>query len=112
MMRGNRDIRRKMNKLGLDMNEVPDVEEVIIKTAKKDIIISKPDVTEMKTKSNTTFTVSADSYEEIEKQAPSFSEQDVQLVCQQAGVNKEKAIAALEDAEGDLARAIILLTEG
>lgn len=38
-----------------------------------------------------------------------FSEEDVELVCQQAGVDREKAIKSLVEANGDLARAILLL---
>ncbi len=58
------------------------------------------------------FTVTADSYEERELEVPIFSEEDIQLVSQQAGVDDEKAKSALEEAEGDLARAILLLTTG
>ena len=40
MMRGgNRQMRRMMDKMGLDMEEIPNVQEVIIKTDKKEIII-------------------------------------------------------------------------
>ena len=53
MMRGgNRQMRRMMDKMGLDMEEIPNVQEVIIKTDKKEIIIPKPSVTEMKSKEN------------------------------------------------------------
>jgi len=41
-----------------------------------------------------------------------FSEEDVDLVSQQAGVSREKARSALIEAKGDLARAILLLTTG
>ena len=41
-----------------------------------------------------------------------FSDEDIQLVSQQAGVDEEKAKSALEEAKGDLARAILLLTTG
>jgi nascent polypeptide-associated complex subunit alpha len=114
MMRGggNREMRRMMDKMGLDMNELSNVQEVIIKTDKKEIIISKPSVTEMKAKDNSIFTVTADSYEERELEVPIFSEEDIQLVSQQSGVDEEKAKSALEEAEGDLARAILLLTTG
>lgn len=114
MMRGggNREMRRMMDKMGLDMNELSNVQEVIIKTDKKEIIISKPAVTEMKAKDNSIFTVTADSYEERELEVPIYSEEDIQLVSQQAGVDDEKAKNALEEAEGDLARAILLLTTG
>ena len=100
MMRGgNREMRRMMDKMGLDMKEVPNVQEVIIKTDKKEIIISKPSVTEMKSQDNSIFTVTADSYEEMELEVPIFSEDDIQLVSQQAGVDEEKAKAALEEAK-------------
>ena len=113
MMRGgNREMRRMMDKMGLDMKELPNVQEVIIKTDKKEIIISKPSVTEMKAQDNSIFTVTADSYEEMELEVPVFSEDDIQLVSQQAGVDEEKAKAALEEAKGDLPRAILLLTSG
>ncbi|HSA98218.1 MAG TPA: NAC domain-containing protein, partial [Candidatus Nitrosotenuis sp.] len=68
MMRGggNREMRRMMDKMGLDMKELTNVQEVIIKTDKKEIIISKPSVTEMKAKDNSIFQVIATSYEEKE----------------------------------------------
>ena len=53
---GNRQMRRMMDKMGMDMEEVNNVQEVIIKTDKKEIIISKPAaVTEMKTKDSVFF---------------------------------------------------------
>ena len=113
MMRGgNREMRRMMDKMGLDMKEIPNVQEVIIKTDKKEIIISKPSVTEMKAQDNSIFTVTADNYEEMELEVPIFSDDDIQLVSQQAGVDEEKSKNALEEAKGDLARAILLLTSG
>jgi len=88
------------------------VQEVIIKTDKKEIILSKPQVTEMKAKDSSIFTITAESYEEKELEVPIFSDEDIQLVCQQADVNEEKAKNALAEAKGDLARAILLLTTG
>jgi nascent polypeptide-associated complex subunit alpha len=103
-------MRRMMDKMGLDMSEIPNVQEVIIKTDKKEIIIAKPSVTEMKAKDNTIFQVIAESYEEKEREVPIFSDEDIELVCQQASVSKEQAIEALTESKGDLARAILLLT--
>lgn len=68
--------------------------------------------TGIKAKDNSIFTVTSDSYEEKELEIPVFSDEDVQLVCQQAGVDEEKAKNALVEAKGDLARAILLLTTG
>ncbi|HXV51278.1 MAG: transcription factor [Nitrosopumilales archaeon] len=111
MMRGgNRQMRRMLDKMGLDMNEIPNVQEVIIKTDKKEIILSKPAVTEMKAKDNSIFQVVANGIEERELEVQIFSDEDIQLVCQQANVSEEQAKNALAESKGDLARAILLLT--
>ena len=107
---GNRQMRRMMDKMGMDMEEVNNVQEVIIKTDKKEIIINKPTVTEMKTKDSSIFQVVADSIEEKELEVQIFSDEDISLVSQQANVDEETAKNALAEAEGDLARAILLLT--
>ena len=111
MMRGgNREMRRMLDRMGLEMKEVNNVQEVIIKTDTKEIIITKPAVTEMKAKDNSIFQVIADSYEERELEVPIFSQDDITLVAQQANVSPEQATKALTEAKGDLARAILILT--
>jgi nascent polypeptide-associated complex subunit alpha len=111
MMRGgNRQMRRMMDKMGLDMEEIPNVQEVIIKTDKKEIVIPKPSVTEMKSKENSIFQVIAESFEEKELEVQIFSEDDIMLVCQQANCNEEQARDALAESKGDIAQAILKLT--
>lgn len=113
MMRGNnRQIRRMMDKMGFDMQDLPNVQEVIIKTDKKEIIISKPSVSEMTAKDNSIFTVTTDSYEEKELEVPVFSDEDIELVCLQANVDKERAIVALTETKGNIAQAILQLKTG
>jgi nascent polypeptide-associated complex subunit alpha len=96
--------------MGLEMKEINNVQEVIIKTDTKEIIIVKHAVTEMKAKDNSIFQVIAESYEERELEVPVFSQDDIMLVAQQANVSPEEATKALTEAKGDLARAILLLT--
>ena len=103
-------MRRMMDKMGLDMEEIPNVQEVIIKTDKKEIIIPKPSVTEMKSKDNSIFQVIAESFEEKELEVQIFSEDDIMLVCQQANCNEEQARDALAESKGDIAQAILKLT--
>ena len=110
MRGGNREMRRMLDKMGLEMKEVNNVQEVIIKTDTKEIIITKPAVTEMKAKDNSIFQVIADSYEERELEVPVFSQDDIMLVAQHANVSPEEATKALTEAKGDLARAILMLT--
>jgi len=111
MMRGgNREMRRMLDKMGLEMKEMDSVEEVIIKTDTKELYLIKPQVVEMKGKDSTIFQVVASDIEERKKEIPSFKEEDLILVMQQANVTKEKAIQSLIDSKGDIAQAILGLT--
>lgn len=103
-------MRRMLDRMGLDMKEMDSVEEVIIRTDTKEIFLKKPQVVEMKGKDSTIFQVVASDIEETERDVPSFKEDDIVLVMQQANVSKEKAIVALTDTKGDIAQAILNLT--
>ena len=111
MMRGgNREMRRMLDKMGLEMKDLGSIEEVIIKTDTKELYLIKPQVIEMKGKDSTIFQVVATNIEEKQRDIPVFKEEDVILVMQQATVSKEKAIQALIDSKGDMAQAILNLT--
>ena len=111
MMRGgNREMRRMLDKMGLDMKDLGNIEEVIIKTDTKELYLIKPQVIEMKGKDSTIFQVVATNVEEKQRDIPVFKEEDIILVMQQATVSKEKAIQALIDSKGDMAQAILNLT--
>jgi len=106
---GDRQARRMMERMGINMKEMPGVEEVIIRTAEKEIHIRNASVSEVNAQGNRVFQV-AGEVEEVARERKTFSDEDVLLVQQQAGVSREKAIAALEEAEGEVARAILKLT--
>jgi nascent polypeptide-associated complex subunit alpha len=111
MMRGgNREMRRMLDKMGLDMKSMDNVEEVIIKTDTKELYLIKPQVIEMKGKDSTIFQVVASDIEEKQREVPSFKEEDIILVMQQANVSREKATQALTESKGDMAQAILNLT--
>lgn len=103
-------MRRMLDKMGLDMTTMDNVEEVIIKTDKKEFYLVKPQVIEMKGKDSTIYQVVASDIEEKERDVPSFKEEDIILVMQQANVSREKAVQALTESKGDMAQAILSLT--
>jgi len=109
MRLNDRNARRAMEKMGINQKEVPEVEEVIIRTRTKDLVISGASVQEVNFQGNRVYQV-AGEVEEVARELPKFSEEDVVLVQQQAGVTKEKAIAALQQSDGEVAKAILLLT--
>jgi nascent polypeptide-associated complex subunit alpha len=106
-----------MQKMGMNMDSVADVNQVIIRTASKDIIIDEPEVAILQVQGQKMYQVIGG---QVSEQAPSklqsaatakpaFSEEDVQLVADQTGKSLQKAKEALMECDGDLAKAILLL---
>ena len=110
MRGGNREMRRMLDKMGLEMKDLGSIEEVIIKTETKELYLIKPQVVEMKGKDSTIFQVVATNIEEKQRDTPALKEEDIILVMQQANVSKERAIQALSESKGDMAQAILSLT--
>ena len=105
----NRQARRAMERMGINMKEIPGVQEVIIRTSDKEMHIKDASVSEVNAQGNRIFQVIGE-VEEVEVEKEAFNEEDVLLVQQQANVSKEKAMAALEESDGEVARAILKLT--
>jgi len=107
-----REAKRMMQRMGLSMGEVPDVQEVIIKTATKEVTVENPEVAILEMHGQKIFQVTGGNVVEkaIEK-VMMIPEEDVQLVAQQAKVSVDEARTALEQTKGDLAQAILLLTQ-
>lgn len=90
-----------------------DTQEVIIRTGTKEIIIKSPEVSVVELQGQKIFQVAGG--EILEKVADrkitkaAIPEEDVHLVALQANVSLDQARAALEETEGDLAQAILLL---
>jgi nascent polypeptide-associated complex subunit alpha len=105
----NRQARRMMERMGLNMNEIKDVKEVIILTSEKEIHLEKASVFEIKAKETRVFQVTAETVTEKAVSSPKFTEEDVSLVMTSANVSRERAVSALEEADGDIALAILRL---
>lgn len=102
-----------MEKMGVKMNELPDVSHVIIKTSTKEIVIESPTVTIVTVQGQAMYQVVGGNVAESQQQAtPAVGippEMDVQLVAQQTGRSLDESRKALTEAGGDLARAILIL---
>lgn len=107
-----REARRMMQRMGLNMGAMPDVEQVIFKTSSKEIIVENPEVAIMEMHGQKIFQVTGEKIvEKAVEKAVKIPEEDVQLVATQARVSPEQAKAALEQTNGDLAQAILLLSQ-
>ena len=112
-----REQKRMMQRMGMNMDSVADVQQVIIRTADKDIVIDEPEVAILQVQGQKMYQIIGG---QVSEQAPSqrgataaakpsFNEEDVQLVADQTGKSLEKAKEALQECGGDLAKAILLL---
>lgn len=104
-----------MQRMGMNMGEMPDVQEVIFKTSDKEIVIENAQVAVLEMQGQKIFQVTGELSEralETETPAVIIPEEDVQLVADQTGKSLEDAKRALESSDGDLAKAILLLQTG
>lgn len=105
-----REARRMMQRMGLSMEPLLDVEQVIIKTSDKEILIEGPEVSVLDFQGTKMFQVAGGKItEKATKRRLTILEEDVKLVADQTGKSLEEARKALEECEGDLAKAILLL---
>jgi len=112
---GSRETRRMMQRMGLSMAPLADVQEVIIRAGGKEIMIKEPEVSVLDLQGQKIFQIAGgevvEKARERKADKPAVPMEDVQLVAQQANVSVEKARSALEETNGDLAQAILLLSQ-
>jgi len=110
---GGRDAARMMQKMGMKVDEVADVSQVIIKTESRDIVINEPSVTLVTVQGQAMYQIAGGRVSEAIPQAIAIStgEEDAQLVAQQTGRTLDDAKKALLEAGGDLAKAILILKD-
>jgi nascent polypeptide-associated complex subunit alpha len=106
-----REARRMMQRMGMNMDAVEDVTEVVIKTPVKEIVIEQPEVAILQVQGQKIYQVTGGKISEKapERKTPVVSEEDARLVADQTGKTLEEAKKALEESGGDLAKAILLL---
>jgi len=105
-----RETKRMMQRMGMSMDAVPDVEQVIIKTSGKEITIEEPEVAILEVQGQKIFQVAGGKIsEKVTERKLTFPEEDVRLVADQTGKSIEEARKTLEECGGDLAKAILLL---
>ncbi len=103
---------RMLGNLGLDLKELGKADQVIIRFPDKEIILEGPNVLEMKVENESIYQIVGGERVEgeiMEEAKYEPSEEDIALVAAQAGVGEEEARNALIEAEGDLAKAILIL---
>ncbi|MBN2567054.1 nascent polypeptide-associated complex protein [Candidatus Woesearchaeota archaeon] len=110
-----RQMQKMMRKMGISQAELP-VTQVVMYLPDRRIVIDGPQVTKVNMMGQQTYQIAgAEREEPLEDEAadmaPSISDDDVRTVMEQAGCAEEDARAAIERAKGDLAQAIMDLSQ-
>jgi nascent polypeptide-associated complex subunit alpha len=95
-----------MRQMGIQSEEIS-ANSVVIETDAENIIIDSPQVTRISMQGNVSFQITG-----IVRKEEKTSSEDIKMVMEQAGCKEDEAKDALEKSGGDIAEAIVLLTEG
>lgn len=101
-------MKQMMKQLGMQVEQIEDVSQIIITTPKGRYIFDNAEVSAMTMQGVTTYQVSGQA--RFEPAAVLIPDEDVTMVAAQANVSKEKAKEALVATQGDIAEAIVKLS--
>ena len=104
-----RQMKKLMRQMGIKMEELEGVREVVIRMENKEIVLKEPAITIITAQGEKSYQIVPGS-EEV-RAIVNVSEDDIKLVMEQTGADYEAARKALIEADGDLAEAILKLTE-
>ena len=109
-----RQMNQMMKKLGINVKDIDDVEQVFIITSSKKYVFDEPEVTVMDAQGQRTYQVVGRprvvSRSDNEPKEESIPQGDIDLVVEQTGKSAEEAKKALEETNGDIAEAILKLS--
>lgn len=104
-----RTMKNMMAKMGIKSTEV-DAIRVIIESTSAEIVIDKPQVTKIEMQGITSFQITGEIIEREKRVDVSITDEDIKLVQEQSGISdREKVVKALQEANGDIAKAILSL---
>ena len=108
MNMNSRQMRQAMKRMGMEQQDL-DAQEVIIRLADRDLVITNPEVARVNMMGQETYQVVGEVEERSRETGPSIDDEDIETVVSQTGVSREDAMAAIQEANGDLAEAILKL---
>ncbi len=104
-----RQMNQMMRRLGISVKNIDNVEKIIIQTDSKEYIFKDAEVTVMDAKGQKTYQITGNPI--IRDRSDDTLKEDIKLVMDQTGKSEEEAKKALEDSNGDIAEAILKLSQ-
>jgi nascent polypeptide-associated complex subunit alpha len=110
-----KQMKQMMGRMGIKADEI-DAEKVVIYTATKNIVIENPEIMKMNVQGQQMYSISGGKTreegatpEKMDEVVVEISEEDVNIVAEQTGVERDAARKALVETNGDIAGAIMKL---
>ena len=104
-----KQMNQMMRKLGINVKEIKNVEKVIIQTDTKEYVFDDAEVTMMNAQGQQTYQIAGTP--RIVDRKEEIPQGDIDLIVEQTGKTAEEAENALKETKGDIAEAILRLTE-
>jgi len=109
-----RQMKQAMKKMGIRNTELKDVTEIIIRMPNEELVFSYPEVTVMEVQGSKTYQISGEPESRPvgsvdESTGEVIPAEDIELVMSQTGCDKETAINALRECNGQPAEAIVMI---
>lgn len=104
-----RQLSQMMKRFGINVKNIDNVEKVIIQTDTKEYIFDHAEVTVMEAQGQKTFQIIGEPT--IKTKEEDTLKDDVKLVMEQTGKSEAEARKALKESNGDIAEAILKLSQ-
>jgi len=104
-----RQMNKMMKRLGINVKEIANVKKVIIQTDTREYVFDDAEVTLMDAQGQKTYQIVGTP--RIKSKKEEIPKEDIDLVVEQTGKSIEEAKKALIETKGDIAEAIMKLTE-
>jgi len=102
-----RMMKQAMKKMGIKQVEIDDAIQVIVKCENREIIVDNPQVSKVNMMGQDTLQVVGEISERELDSSAEINEDDVKTVMEQCKISEDAAKKAIEEANGDLAKAIM-----
>jgi len=104
-----RQMNQMMKRLGINVKEIDNVKKVTIETDTKEYVFDNASVTMMDAQGQKTYQITGRP--RIVEKKEEIPKEDIDLIVEQTGKSAEEAKKALKETNGDIAEAIMKLTQ-
>jgi len=104
-----RQMNQMMRRLGISVKNIDNVKKIVIQTDSKEYIFENAEVSVMEAQGQKTYQIIGNPI--IKEISEDTLKEDIKLVMDQTGKSEEEAKKALKESNGDIAEAILKLSQ-